>query len=233
MNALIALVLSMAFADVEKGVSSVLTSQKKPWFVVTNQTTVLDSGTSYQVTFTDANSKTLSVEKIQVDKQRTLQNYEWDQSQTHEQAKIELAHNQLTFRYTKNGKASAPKTQKLSNKEVAEIVVPPLLVPYIVAHWDDLVTKGRLDLLIAVPNMQDTFRFHVTRGDSSDPQQTVWTLRATSLFVQMAVSPVNFVFAANRQLVLAKNIAPPVQFEDSPGHLTERKSDIAFSREPK
>jgi hypothetical protein len=215
-----------------QGTSRTLTENKKPWFTVTDRENPTEDGLQFEVTFKDGEGQVLSVEKFAVTKDFILRSYEWVQNQTHEQAKMVLTDKKLTMNYSMAGKNSDPKFATLSDKEVRQLVVPPMLAPFMKAHWDEMVAKGRIDVLIAVPNMQDTFRFHISKGDSSDPHQFVWVLRATSLFVRMAVSPVDFVFNDKHETILAKGVAPPVRFKESSGRLVEKKSDIAFETLP-
>jgi hypothetical protein len=217
------------------GVSSVVTENQKPWFTLRTESHKTPAGLLIrEATYVGEQGVVLSKETLQLDNESQWTSYLWEELQTEERIRIDVLCHQLQFNFDTKRMGKGTKTLKIDQEEQKALVLPPLLLDYALQNWTQLMKQGRLELVLIVPERQDTFRFHFTRESPQKEGTETLVLEPNSFFVSLVVDPIKFVFSvkqgiekADPRLMAILGLKPPIKYLRQ-GELVDKKTDIQF-----
>lgn len=126
--------------------------------------------------------------------------YQWHHHQLKELGTVEVRGTKVHYSVTKNGVTESRMSDAPEN-----LVIGPTLISYLQKHWKDLSSKSGVPVRIGVPDRMEDYGFRFTRdqGENVNSQEfSNLTLKPTSIFVSLVVSPITFVFTKDGSKLL-------------------------------
>lgn len=152
-------------------------------------------------TVTDLNGDVLVVETTKMKAaDGALISFEQDQKQLATLGRVEIRDKKAFFTFTKDGKAK-------NDDEAAEgnFVVTSTLLPYIHAHWEELMKGEIVKIRLGVLDRQESVGFQFKKeGEKKvgDTAAVVLKMKASSLIISAVVNPLFFTFDSSTKKLL-------------------------------
>lgn len=130
-----------------------------------------------------------------------LVKYHIDQKQIGAIGDVELRDGQVHFRYTQNG-----ETKEASEKLEGNLVVGPILIEFMLKHWEGLLKGDTLPIRLAVAERRETVGFKLFKDtERTEGGQTleVIEMKPSSLVIAALVKPLYFDFNRDTHAVVA------------------------------
>jgi hypothetical protein len=122
-----------------------------------------------------------------------LRRYSYQRYTINEQSSVEVQGGKLIFTRVMDGKKDQAEEDYKPN-----FTVGPTVIPYVQKNWSALVGGKSLPIRYGVLDRMETIGFDLKRDTGhqrSGPNSVVIRMRASSLFVRLAVDPIYFVLS--------------------------------------
>lgn len=159
-------------------------------------------------TFTSTSGDVAYVEEGTA-KKGVIQKYTADQKQTGEKGEITVNGNEVKFIYTDT------KGKKKESKEKLEsnFVVAPTLIPYLHAHWDELLAGKKIEIRYGVWFRNESVGFRMYKSKEvkyKDRPAIEVIMNPSAWIIRQLVDDLTFTFdLQTKQLVTLKGRVPP------------------------
>lgn len=128
---------------------------------------------------------TLAVEDKTRFEGKRLTEYSYVRHTIGERSSVKIAGNQIKFDFALAGET---KSETVTTNDV--FLTGPAVFAFIQAHLKELLAGKEFEFKYGVLDMQDYFTFNLSRDSDTSAKSPRIKIRATSLFVRMAISPI-------------------------------------------
>jgi hypothetical protein len=147
--------------------------------------------------YADASGALVAREDLVLE-QGELRHYRLDLVTAARSGRIERVGDRLSFSYTKDGKTDTNVEDYVEN-----VVVGLMLVPYIRAHWTELIEGRELPVRFAVADRLETVGFRLARAEQARVEDAVTVaFKPSSFIIRLLVDPLYFTFTRDGDTVL-------------------------------
>lgn len=198
----------LALADGDLGPAQALiyesgTHRAKPIFRYKRSVSPLSGGgVRIETQFTEMSGALAFTEAAEAKGARIL-SYEWAHFQMGESGKVEVREGKAYYALKRKGQVERDVGDAPEN-----LVIGPTIIAFAQNHWRELMDGAALNVRVGVPDRLNDygFRFRREKDDLLEEAGSVrFRLSPTSLFVSLAVKPIDFIFLKTGPRLLSIN----------------------------
>lgn len=169
------------------------TNRKNPLYRFARVITALpNSVVRSETRFTDMEGTLTFFERADSKKGKIIR-YEWNHPQMGESGLVEMKGGKAYYTLMKG-----EKIQSETGDAPENFVIGPTIISYAQSHWEDLMNGSSVAVRIGVPDRLNDYGFRFTRDKTQAAEKSGVvhvSLRPTSVFISIAVKPIDFIFS--------------------------------------
>jgi hypothetical protein len=146
--------------------------------------------------YKNLDNEILTEEKIETQNNQLIR-YEIEQHQLKQKAWIEIKNSEVTFNLKKYRKKNYP--QVILKPE--NFIVGLQIVPFIINHWDSLISGQEKEIKLGVWYRQEAITFKLSKSEAEKDKMTI-KMSPTNFLIRAVVDPIYFTFEVKTKTLL-------------------------------